>query len=226
MAKPPELPDANQSPASPPGGWERAYREIKEEDLPWNAGGADPELVSLVESGRVPVGRAIDFGTGPGHDAIYLAKKGFMVLAVDIAPAAIELAQANAKKAGLGVAIDYRVEDVLKLSSPAGTATFINDRGCFHVLEPKDRPAYIRGVNDVLIPGGHLFLRTFSDKEAPGPGSYRFTKKELEDLFCAQFRFLEIKDWFFEGPGRPNALICLLQKKLETSADDTPKSRT
>ena len=30
----------------------------------------------------------------------------------------------NAKQAGIGVAIDYRVEDVLKLSSPEGTATF------------------------------------------------------------------------------------------------------
>lgn len=163
------------------GGWNEVYRNTKPEDLPWNAGGPDPDLVGLIESGEVPVGRAIDLGTGPGHDAVFLAKKGFRVLAVDIAPAALDLARANAKAAGTGVAIDFRAEDVLKLSSPSGSATFVNDRGCFHVFASlEERKTYVRRVGDVLAPGGLLFLRTFSDQEPAGPGPHRFTRKELE----------------------------------------------
>jgi SAM-dependent methyltransferase len=195
------------------GSWDAVYRDLKPEDLPWNAGGPDPDLIRLVESGKIPVGRAIDLGAGPGHDAIYLAQQKFKVLAVDIAPTAINLAKANAKAAGMSVAIDFRVQDVLKLSSPAGTATFVNDRGCFHVLAPHDRQLYIDRVAGVLAPGGLIFLRTFSEHEPPGPGPHRFTRKELEDLFSPKFQFLEFNEGVFAGPAKPKAYLCLLQKK-------------
>jgi SAM-dependent methyltransferase len=209
MSQPP--PDPAKSLLAEHGSWDAVYRETAPDQLPWNAGGPDPDLVRLVKSGKVPVGRAIDLGAGPGHDAIYLARKKFKVLAVDIAPAAIELARANAKAAG--VAIDFRIEDVLKLSSPAGTAAFINDRGCFHVLAPDDRKTYIDRVDGVLAPGGLLFLRTFSEHEPPGPGPHRFTRKELEDLFSPKFVFLEFTEGVFAGPAKPKSYCCLLQKK-------------
>ena len=128
------------------GTWDEVYRKTPPSELPWNAGQPDPELVRLIESQAIPVGRAIDIGTGPGHDAIFLAKKGFRVLAVDIASSAVELAKINAKKAGVEVAIDYRVESVLKLSSPGRTATFVNDRVCFEVLDKEDREDRSSGV--------------------------------------------------------------------------------
>ncbi|MDE2039814.1 MAG: class I SAM-dependent methyltransferase [Elusimicrobia bacterium] len=195
------------------GSWEAVYRDLKPEELPWNAGGPDPELVSLVDSGAIPVGRAIDIGAGPGHDAIFLAKRGFRVLALDIAASAIELAKANAKKARVGVAIDFRVEDVLKLSSPPGSATFVNDRGCFHVLPEHQRRDYLRRIGDVLVRGGQLLLRTFSEKEPPGPGPHRFTGEQLERIFFPRFDFLRMKEGLFEGPRKPKALVCLLRKK-------------
>lgn len=209
-----EKPDPAKSITEQHGGWEGVYRDLQPDQLPWNAGGPDSELVRLVGAGMVPVGRAIDVGTGPGHDAIFLAKKGFKVLAIDIAPRAIELARANAKQASIGVAIDFRVQDILKLSSPAGSATLVNDRGCFHVLPPADRARYIRRIDEVLFPKGLLFLRTFSDKEAPGPGPHRFTRKELEDLFFPKFDFLDFGEGVFEGPRKPQAYFCLLRKKL------------
>jgi SAM-dependent methyltransferase len=195
------------------GSWDAVYRDLRPDELPWNAGGPDPDLVRLVDSGKIPVGRAIDLGAGPGHDAVYLAKEKFRVLAVDISPAAIELAKANAKLAGVDVAIDFRVEDVLRLSSPVGSANFVNDRGCFHTLAPNDRQTYVDRVCGVLVPGGRLFLRTFSDQEKPGPGPHRFTRKELEDLFSGKFEFLEFKEGIFDGPLKPKAYLCLLQKK-------------
>ncbi len=211
MSQPP--PDPAQNLLAQHGSWDAVYRDLAPDQLPWNAGAADPDLVRLVDSGKVPAGRAIDLGTGPGHDAIFLARNGFRVLAVDIAPAAIELAKANAKLAGVSVAVDFRVEDVLKLSSPVGSANFVNDRGCFHVLAPRDRQTYIDRVQGVLVPGGHLFLRTFSDKEPSGPGPHRFTRKELDDLFSAKFEFLEFGEGVFAGPRKPQAYFCLLRKK-------------
>lgn len=195
------------------GSWDAVYRDMAPEELPWNAGGPDSELVRLVEAGTIPPGRALDLGAGPGHDAAFLAKKGFKVLALDISPKAIALARKTAKAAGVEKAVDFRVEDVLKLSSPEGSAAFVNDRGCFHVLAPADRARYLELIHRVLVPGGLLFLRTFSDQEPPGPGPHRFSRKELEELFAERFDMLELKDGIFEGPRKPKAYLCLLRKK-------------
>jgi hypothetical protein len=58
--KTPDPTDPIQSRVGGRGGWDAVYRDLKPEDLPWNAGGPDPDLVRLVESGAVPIGRAID----------------------------------------------------------------------------------------------------------------------------------------------------------------------
>jgi SAM-dependent methyltransferase len=213
MDKNPEPSDRNPDSILQRGSWDEVYRDLAPDQLPWNAGGPDSALVRLIESGKVPVGRALDLGTGPGHDAIYLVKAGFKVLAVDIAPRAVELARANAKMAGVERALDFRVEDVLKLSSPASTATFVNDRGCFHTLAPRDRQTYVDRVFAVLAAGGQLFLRTFSENEPPGPGPHRFTRQELEDLFSVRFEFLEFSEGVFDGPKKPKAYFCLLRKR-------------
>ena len=81
--------------------WEDVYLKTKPEELRWNAGGPDPDLVRLVKSGRIPVGHALDIGSGPGHDAVFLIQEGFIVLAIDISPSAVKLARENASAAGL-----------------------------------------------------------------------------------------------------------------------------
>ena len=62
---------------------------------PW-VGSARPELVELVESGRLRPGRAIDLGCGEGDNAIFLAQHGFEVTALDYAPSAIAKARRKA----------------------------------------------------------------------------------------------------------------------------------
>ncbi|MDE2313227.1 MAG: class I SAM-dependent methyltransferase, partial [Elusimicrobia bacterium] len=170
------------------------------------------ELVRLVESGKIAPSRALDLGAGPGHDAIYLAKRGFRVLALDISPAALKLARANARKAGAAERIRFQVKDAAKLDVPPGSVAFANDRGCFHVLDASGRRAYLQGLARALAPEGILLLRVFSDKEPPGPGPRRFSKNELVGFFRSKFRVLKIKSGVFKGPRRPKAYVCLLRR--------------
>ena len=51
--------------------------------------------------------RALDMGTGTGYVAIYLARRGFAVDAVDVSPRALQVAQANVTAAGVAVNV-YR----------------------------------------------------------------------------------------------------------------------
>jgi SAM-dependent methyltransferase len=53
-------------------------------------------LAELAGGIPAPPGRALDLGTGSGYVAIYLARHGWDVDAVDISPRALELARRNA----------------------------------------------------------------------------------------------------------------------------------
>ena len=79
---------------------------------------------------------------------------------------------------------------------------------CFFVAD-----AYLSLIARLLGPGGKVVLRTFSDKEPPGPGPHRFSKAELESLWSADFVFEEFRDGIFEGPRKPKAWFALLRKK-------------
>ncbi len=181
--------------------WEELYRKTPIEKLPWNAGAPDVDLVRLVERGSIPKGQALDLGTGPGHDAVYLISQGFNVIAIDISPTAVIRARENASEAGLfGF---FQQGDIRKIPVEDGFIDFANDRGCFHVLGEIDRPKAVSEIARVLRKKGLFLLRVFSDKEPWGDGPHRFTRKELEDLFLLQFRIREFWEGEFKGPASP-----------------------
>jgi methylase of polypeptide subunit release factors len=55
-------------------------------------------------------GKALDFASGTGRNALYLAEKGYDVTAVEISPLAIKLAEQAAE--GKGVQIKWIVADL------------------------------------------------------------------------------------------------------------------
>jgi SAM-dependent methyltransferase len=190
--------------------WEDIYLATKPEALPWNAGKPDPDLVRLVESGAIPAGQALDVGTGPGHDAVYLMRHGFNVIAIDISPSAVLLARQAASAAGLfGF---FQVGDIRDIPIEDGFIDFANDRGCFHVLSPTDFPKAVSEIHRVLRDDGLFLLRVFSEKETGG-GPHAFTRVELEKLFIPKFEILEFWEGVFEGPRRPASYSLLMRKR-------------
>ncbi|MBI3297355.1 MAG: methyltransferase domain-containing protein [Elusimicrobia bacterium] len=207
------MPDAVKGLVEQLGGWDGVYKTVKPEELPWNAGFPDSDLRRLVEASRLPLGRALDAGTGPGHDAAYLALNGWDVLAVDVSPAALALAARTVRAAYAEGRVTLRQADVLTLREPAESFALVHDRGCFHTLDAKDRPRYVALVERLLGPGGKVVLRTFSDKEPAGPGPHRFPKAELETAWSSGFVFEELREGIFEGPRKPKAWLALLRKR-------------
>lgn len=193
--------------------WEQIYHILEPAQIPWNAGGPDPDLMRLVREKRILPGKAVDLGTGPGHDAIFLAREGFAVTAVDISKTALKLALANANLAGVGTSIDFKQADVLSLDFPAGSITFFYDRGLFHFTPPEKRQDYLTRLHKALAPQGLFLLRTFSDKETPRAGAHCFSRPELEGLFLKQYEFLELKEGIFAGPQKLQSYLCLLRKR-------------
>ena len=62
-----------------------------------------PSALVAAWAWRLPKGRALDLACGNGRNALYLAEMGFTVDAVDIAPAALKLAQDAARERGLAI---------------------------------------------------------------------------------------------------------------------------
>ena len=60
--------------------------------------------------GKIPTGRAIDLACGSGRNALYLAKQGFDVDAVDISAPALDRAQKTAQ--GMGVSVNWLEHDL------------------------------------------------------------------------------------------------------------------
>jgi SAM-dependent methyltransferase len=184
--------------------WEHQYLTSPPETLPWNAGGPDPDLVRLVKAGRIPVGHALDLGTGPGHDAVFLIQEGFNVIAIDISPSAVKLARENASAHGLfGF---FQQGDIRKIPVEDGFVEFVNDRGCFHVLGEADRPKAVEEIARVLRRRGLFLLHVFSDRETWKEGPHCFSRKELDDLFLGKFKMLEFWEGTFKGAATPKTV--------------------
>jgi SAM-dependent methyltransferase len=121
---------------------------------PW-VGPPRRELVDLVESGVLRPGRALDLGCGTGDNAIFLARHGFDVTAVDFAPAAI--ATARTKAGDAGVDVRFVVDDLTRLTAVRGPFDVLVDYGSFDDLSGGGRAAYVREVVP-LARSGALFL--------------------------------------------------------------------
>ncbi|RMH57277.1 MAG: class I SAM-dependent methyltransferase [Candidatus Hydrogenedentota bacterium] len=193
--------------------WETRYREVPVEEMPWFFPDLDPDFNKALEKTGLSGGKVLDLGTGPGTQAVALAKRGFTVSAYDVSPSAIEAARKRAVQEN--VVLDTRVFDLLKDQTPeCFDAVF--DRGCFHVFDPDPRAAAVRKHYELLKPGGFLFLKTFSIDETREEGPYRFSEEEIEELFVpGGFEILDT--WKSEFPGRldlpPKALFTILRRR-------------
>lgn len=192
--------------------WDDVYKTMDIEELPWYNPKLDRDIEKALGEFKITKGTALDIGSGPGTQAIELAKRGFKVTALDISETATEKAEALATE--VGVKIEFIVGDILKIKLEE-TFNLVVDRGCFHIILPAKRPDYVKIVSGLLKARGRLFLKAFSHKEPPGPGPYRFTPEEIRGYFGGRFKERSIVESSFKGAlsRAPKALFCVFQKQ-------------
>jgi SAM-dependent methyltransferase len=111
----------------------------------------DPWFIEQVQ-GLQP-GRALDVACGLGHDAVWLAKQGWEVTAVDISP--VGLSHAAELAQSLGVTVDWIVGDLDEYVPPSASYELIT------VCRFLDRDRLPARLERALCPGGRLLYRTF-----------------------------------------------------------------
>ncbi|NQT38739.1 MAG: sulfatase-like hydrolase/transferase, partial [Planctomycetes bacterium] len=143
--------------------WDRYYRDGR--FPPWNSGMAAPDLREAAEKGAIKPCRVAVLGCGSGANSIYLAQKGFDVTAIDVAPTALSIAEADAEKAG--VKVKWLLADVLALP---GLEPFdlIFDRGCYHNVRYVDAKGFVKSLDQISRPGTRVFVLSCDRDSAPG----------------------------------------------------------
>ncbi len=143
-------------------GHEKAYQRFKAEGkVGWNTQISHAAFQEIFERGfqvaSVPKnGKLLELGCGTGDYSLWLAKKGYEISGVDIAPTAIAWAQERAHARQLQ--IDFRVGNVLDLQAyPDHAFDVVLDGHCFHCIIGTDRPVFLASVWRVLKPGGFVY---------------------------------------------------------------------
>lgn len=132
--------------------WEDFYRE---RDAVWS-GRPNPLLVR--EAAALSPGSVLDLGCGEGGDAVWLARRGWRVTAVDISATALARAATHADEAGVGDRIEWVRHD-LSRSVPGGSFDLVSAQFLQSpVAGPGEWQAIVRGAADAVAPGGVLLI--------------------------------------------------------------------
>ncbi|MFB2937075.1 class I SAM-dependent methyltransferase [Aerosakkonemataceae cyanobacterium BLCC-F154] len=191
--------------------WEKFYQEKQVEKMGWFSPELDSDLQKALIRLNWHAGTVLDLGTGPGTQAIALAKLGFQVTATDISPTAIEKAKKSKKAQQLNII--WKQDDILNHQLKT-EFDWIFDRGCFHVFHPYQRETYVQAIATLLKPNGCLFLKCFSAKRTINDGPYQFQPEEIAEIFRNKFRLISLEETVYQGTVEPfpPALFCILQK--------------
>ena len=133
--------------------WDARYNE--HDDAIWS-GRPNGRLVAEV-AGLTP-GRALDVGCGEGADAMWLARSGWTVTAIDISEVAVGRARKAAELAG--ATIEWVRGDALQATFPARSFDLLSMQ--YPALPKAAGDAAVRALLDTVRPGG-LLLAVYHD---------------------------------------------------------------
>ena len=98
----------------------------------------------------LPPGRAVDLACGEGRNAIWLARRGWQVTAIDFSAVAVE----RGRRLAGGLPVTWVVADVLTAPLPVADLVVV----AYLHLPAEQRRAAVRRAWQALTPGGALVL--------------------------------------------------------------------
>lgn len=148
--------------------------------------GLEPNQSVAGELADLAPGRALDLGAGQGRNAVWLAKQGHTVTAVDLSTVAV--ARIHELAAAAGVAVDAFVADLSRWEPEPGAYDLVV---LAYLQFPPDLRRRVHGVaKSALAPGGVAFLVAHHlenlDHGAGGPqvDELLFTEVQLAEDFA------------------------------------------
>ena len=145
--------EARSGSAAQAAEWDARYSE--RDGARWS-GRPNGRLVAEVAS--LAPGRALDVGCGEGADAIWLARRGWTVTAIDVSDVAVIRAQEAAERAG--AVVEWVCGDALRTAFPAGSFDLVSMQ--YPALPKAAGEAAMRALLGTVRPRG-LLLAVYHD---------------------------------------------------------------
>ncbi len=192
--------------ANPPD-WNERYANF---NTPWDTGEPSSELIRILATGQIRVGRAIELGCGTGANSIYLAEQGFKVTGIDVSGIAIKAARQRAEQAG--VKVEFIAADVGTLAWPDEPADFVFDRGCYHCVRRNAVEPYLNTLAAITKAGSKMLVLAGNAKEARVPGPPTVSEADLRHEFGNLFTIERLQEFRFDDAVKtyPLAWSCLM----------------
>ena len=160
--------------------WESRYQQGQ---TGWDRGVASPNLQYWVEGGFLPKSsRILIPGCGNGHEVLAFAKKGFDVVAIDIAPTPIENLRKRLKAEKLDAELIQADFFTWKCEQPFDA---IYEQTSLCALNPDDWSNYEKCLYDWLKPKGTLFTQFMQTEQKKSP-PFHCDITAMTDLFAAE----------------------------------------
>lgn len=174
--------------------WDERYEQG---DTPWETGQPSSELRRVNAEVPIKPCRAVELGCGTGASAVWLARQGFDVTALDLSPLAVERARRRADEAG--VRLNCLVADVLdppsELTGPFG---FFFDRGCYHVVRREGAAAYLETLRRLTRPGSLGLVLAGNAREPHDPGPPTVTEEQMRTELSPLFDIVQLREFRFD----------------------------
>ena len=152
------------------------------------------KVLEYIKSGKV-----IEFGAGEGRNSLFLASKGFQVVAVDISPVAIE--KINEKAKAENIVLETKVANIVQVDF-VGPYDLMVCTFTLHHLTQEQAIKFIEKMKQGTKSGGYNLITSFSQngdfyQKDPTTEKFYLKENELKDLY---------QDWevltYFEKEGK------------------------
>lgn len=160
--------------------WEETFRD--------DPGSAHvPDFVLDDVAANLPAGTALDLGCGKGDNALKLARHGWTVTGVDIAPTAVELANQAAQQEEL--AAEFVAADITRWQPPR---TYDLVLSTYALPGGVASAAVLETAKRALAPGGRLVVAEW-DRSMAGPWGFAPEELATIDELVAMMDGLEVE---------------------------------
>ncbi|MHB8481865.1 MAG: methyltransferase domain-containing protein, partial [Nitrospiria bacterium] len=172
--------------------WSRYYQEEK---TAWDLGEPSPPFVRLYREGALKKGKMAVPGCGKGHEALFFAKEGFEVTAIDFTGEAIRIVRDRLQREGLHARLIQA--DFLKLDRRFDEKfDTILEQTCYCAIEPVKRADYVRTVHRLLRPGGEYIALFYDIENIDGP-PFGTSSEEIRQRFDPYFKIEQLEKTAF-----------------------------